>query len=1235
MLRNCARVRLAAWLIACLFLVGGGRAASDLSFARIDLSGETITGVAIVNPNATDASVVLTAYGSDGVPIELPNNPATILIPPGSQYAQTATEIFGITSGGDSVAWMQATSSADDLTGFFLFLNAEVSIFDGADIPEPEGELVFTDIHLANGESTELNIANPNEEPAHVELVLHSSGKKTNHSLELPSRGVTRIDVGTLFSAEEPADDTESSFVTASSTLPLVGFEVVYTGQDIQGLSATPQSQLLDRLIFPQLAVLGPFRSELSLINLSDKATIATVTAHQPSGEPYQPAAGNNPVNVSLPPSSARRYDLESLFGFAGEQTLDGWLEVHATSASLHGALTYRVTTVGSVATVASVAQGSNRALFSHVATSLGYFTGLALLNPGGLTANARIVALQPDSTVVGSRSVVLRPGQRISDVLTSLISGSDGMAGGFIWVESDVPLYSTSLFGSLGSGVMANIPPQPIPDTFQPELAEPALPISPAFAILQPGRVQEFSLTGATTGPVSWAVEGETSGSAEFGWIDDQGRYTAPNPAPAHLPVSISASTGTQASGASVDILEKSRLQQNLGIVQAVAYLQSSRRLYLAELQSSIASAGLLSAPGAAESTSIVDITGDSPLPVASFGGEVITAMLPYTAHDDREYLILASETGGSVTRLDPLHGTRTEVLSGLDQPSALVIDEVEGQLLVAEADQVRAFPLDSLDTGLAESASSATRFESSSGGNNLFEALRGRLAVDQCTGNVYASVPSQGLILEFVRRTGGIRVLVSGLQNPGALLGFYRRGMSCPAAFHLLVAERGANRIGIATPFDRAYRPWAEAVDASAVILLPEDNPITPGSAVLIAESGAEGGELSLVPLPGIYLPGGTNLLQRFPLPPCSITQLTSFVDGLAESVAVSGNGRRIVFSTEQDLTGQNSDRNEELFLFDRDSGQLSQVTDTRQGRNTNPRLDHEGSRMVFGSTAGFGTAFPPAPRIVLLDLDTGDRVRLTDEPGAGYSIDASGTQIAFAGRGDPLGTNPDGNSEIFLFRTSEAALNQITQTVEAVNVLPALSADGLHLAFLSDASLTGAETGTELSLFLKDLDSDSLRFASPVSTEFDPLDQRAPLMDSAGRRVVFESDLDLTGQNPRRRLVVFVFDTETSELRQITSGVGATRLDSLESNGTIVALTSDTNPLRINSDRNTEIFLLELPDGLPRQVTRSRRAWNGSARLASGGTDILFISNADYVGENGVHRGQIFGGNCRPRE
>jgi Tol biopolymer transport system component len=286
-----------------------------------------------------------------------------------------------------------------------------------------------------------------------------------------------------------------------------------------------------------------------------------------------------------------------------------------------------------------------------------------------------------------------------------------------------------------------------------------------------------------------------------------------------------------------------------------------------------------------------------------------------------------------------------------------------------------------------------------------------------------------------------------------------------------------------------------------------------------------------------------------------------------------------------------------------------------------------------VVFGSTAGFGIQAPPGPRILTFDLDTGSHFTLTDTPGAGYSIDASGTLVAFAGRGDPLGSNPDGNSEIFLFRMGDAAPSQLTQTAGTANVLPTLSADGQQLVFLSNASFPGVETPAGLSLFLMDLDSRTLQFVSEVSAAFEPIDQSPPLLDRNGGRIVFESDLDLTGQNPLGRSAVFVFDVETNQIRQVSSGAGTIRLDSVSADGMLAALTSDTNVSRINPDRNAEIFFFDLSGGNPAQVTRSRRAWNGSARVAEDGGSIVFISNADYVGENSAHRGQIFGGACRP--
>ena len=69
--------------------------------------------------------------------------------------------------------------------------------------------------------------------------------------------------------------------------------------------------------------------------------------------------------------------------------------------------------------------------------------------------------------------------------------------ASRFIWVKSDVPIYLTSIFGSLASGVFANIPPQQAPTLFEPDSDSEEIRLKPPLAILEPGSLQSFEVEG------------------------------------------------------------------------------------------------------------------------------------------------------------------------------------------------------------------------------------------------------------------------------------------------------------------------------------------------------------------------------------------------------------------------------------------------------------------------------------------------------------------------------------------------------------------------------------------------------------------------------------------------------------------------------------------------------------------------------------------------------------------
>src|SRR5580704_13770340 len=95
-------------------------AQSVLSFPRVISGPDSFTGIAVSNPAAVDASVTFSAIQPDGTNLTGSGlqNPTTVKIPAGGQYARQFSEIFNFN--GSFNGWVQATSTASGLDGFFF-----------------------------------------------------------------------------------------------------------------------------------------------------------------------------------------------------------------------------------------------------------------------------------------------------------------------------------------------------------------------------------------------------------------------------------------------------------------------------------------------------------------------------------------------------------------------------------------------------------------------------------------------------------------------------------------------------------------------------------------------------------------------------------------------------------------------------------------------------------------------------------------------------------------------------------------------------------------------------------------------------------------------------------------------------------------------------------------------------------------------------------------------------------
>ncbi|HEV8131461.1 MAG TPA: IPT/TIG domain-containing protein [Acidobacteriota bacterium] len=793
-----------AWMTACL-------AASELIFPRLSFDN-TFTGIAIANPGKTSARIALTAYSLDGSILQgAGQNPRSIDLAAGQQFVDVVANIFNAPRG--FKGWILAQSDADNLTGFFLMGGAE--ILDGSDLPLKALDCYYNLLLDPSKYQSEISLVNPNSSQADItlNLVSASGSQIQSRNLSLAAKGALQATLETLFSS---AEISQAASLHVKSKVPVAGFEFVFArdGSKVVGLTAQPTARKLSTLNFPQLAVLGDWATQVGVFNLGSQLALVTLTAYKPDGTLYgaPDIIGTNPFRVAIAANGAFTADVETLFGFQGGATLQGWLKVETSQPALHGFVAYGTKSKPTLAAVTAQAEGITNALFSHQANGSGFYTGLAILNAGTVAANLEITSLTKDGRVLGSVKKVLGALERIVNVVPGFVPEAAGAVNGLVVISSDLPLFVTELFGTENLSSLANVPAQAAPASYSPNPALISFQLSPSTVVpVQLKSRQSFKakLNGNLAGDVVWSVNGKVGGDSVNGFIDSQGVYTAPASHPPQGRVTVRAETrdGRQVAGSSIDLVRKEAFQADVNFLRSQTYLSGLKKLYVAELAGvagKVAPGPYHQQVGGSVNTIISEL---SPIgqkkAVRTFSKTNVLSVIPYTDSRSNDYLLISSyDSGqplsastGKVSRYDPARNQNDEIATGLKLPVAMTVDEASGDLLVAdqETNAIVSVAKSKLDPNVRAKTGSSISLNP----RYLFAAQKpGGLIVDGCSGAVYTSETNSGRILRFDRKTKQTATVITGLQKPTRLFGLFRSGLDCSAdadvdAFFFFVAE------------------------------------------------------------------------------------------------------------------------------------------------------------------------------------------------------------------------------------------------------------------------------------------------------------------------------------------------------------------------------------------------------------------------------------------------------------
>ncbi len=448
------------------------------------------------------------------------------------------------------------------------------------------------------------------------------------------------------------------------------------------------------------------------------------------------------------------------------------------------------------------------------------------------------------------------------------------------------------------------------------------------------------------------------------------------------------------------------------------------------------------------------------------------------------------------------------------------------------------------------------------------------------------------------------------------------------------------------------------------------------------------------------------------------------------------VSNDGKRIVFDSINDYNGKNVDSNREIWVYDVDTRSIIQITDTADIKDPTdatktiarinsetPAISGDGTKIVFVSNAALGGTINDDYNyeVYLADLPrnatTATIKRITDTGKdsetefvqgifSNYTptINDDGSVLAFvstrktfkavdggaaafsaAKEGATSTLDPDGNSEIFLYRTATKSYTQVTVTrdtdatvnfvVKGFNANPYLSGNGQRLVFLSGFNYPGAnankntdfngeiftyKVGDPVNTFTQVTDTigSSTSPAVPANGVVNVLVAFTHPLSSDGTKLVFESAGDFAGKNTEKLREIFLADLSGAKptYTQITdqTTVDVTKNDfnyfpSLNSTGKFITFTSVLNltPATTsgissdNADNSREVFRYDIANSKFRQITFTgpslfvldQRANNNSAFADDAGSALTFTYDQNLIGTNGSAIQDVFQAYVRP--
>lgn len=243
--------------------------------------------------------------------------------------------------------------------------------------------------------------------------------------------------------------------------------------------------------------------------------------------------------------------------------------------------------------------------------------------------------------------------------------------------------------------------------------------------------------------------------------------------------------------------------------------------------------------------------------------------------------------------------------------------------------------------------------------------------------------------------------------------------------------------------------------------------------------------------------------------------------------------------------------------------------------------------------------------------------------------FAASGDGNFVALISSCDLAGEGTSGEEALFLLDIDGETFTHIATTGENCSIAaPTIDSSGRRVVFESDCDLTGANADGGSKLFVFDLPSgsiDQLTGAVHSCMNWDPQ------LSGDGSRLVFESDCEeLTGTDPFRTGVVsYDFSSREFELAMsLPSGCGTAWGPRVDRDAARIVFTGRCNLTGANPDGSQEVFISDLAGGELVQVTDGTDpCFSSWVEISADGSTVGIMSNCDLTGGNEDNNMEIF--------